>query len=90
MLTGIEIQLSEVVWTALFVWFGFGVTSFLYNVLFHPLRAYPGPLAARATIWWKIYIEVIKKESMSDVLFGLHKQFGMYVNSSGLLELTKV
>ncbi|KFX89674.1 hypothetical protein V490_06862 [Pseudogymnoascus sp. VKM F-3557] len=76
MLTGMELQLSEVVWTALFVWFCFGVSSVLYNVLFHPLRAYPGPLAARATIWWKIYTEVIKKESMSDVLFGLHRQFG--------------
>lgn len=85
-----EIQLSEVLWTVLLVWFGFGATRLLYNVLFHPLRAYPGPMAARATIWWKIYIEVIKQESMTDALSRLHKQFGKYVNSyarPGLIEL---
>lgn len=76
-----EIQLSEVLWTVLFVWLGFEATRLLYNVLFHPLRAYPGPFAARATIWWKIYIEVIKQESMTDVLFRLHKQFGKYATS---------
>lgn len=76
-----EIQLSEVLWTVLFVWFSFGASRLVYNVFFHPLRAYPGPLTARATIWWKIYIEVIKQESMTDVLFRLHKTFGVYMSS---------
>jgi hypothetical protein len=69
------VQLS-LLWTLFLAWLTLGVFRLFYNVLFHPLRAYPGPLAAAATTWWKTYIEVVKQESMIDVLFRLHKQFG--------------
>lgn len=42
----------------------------------HPLSKYPGPAAAKATTWWKTYVEVVRQESMVDVLFELHKEFG--------------
>lgn len=73
-----ELQLSLILWTLLLAWLVSGVLRLFYNVFFHPLRAYPGPLAAKATTWWKTYIEVVKQESMTDVLFDLHKQFGSY------------
>jgi hypothetical protein len=57
-------------------WLIVGAGRLIFNVFFHPLREYPGPLAARASLWWKIYIEVIKQESMTDALFRLHKQYG--------------
>ena len=71
-----EFSVSLLFWTALLTWISQGLLRLLYNVAFHPLREYPGPLAARATTWWKTYIEVVRQESMIDVLFNLHKQYG--------------
>jgi hypothetical protein len=72
------VQVSLVFWTLFLARLSLGVFRLFYNVLFHPLRAYPGPLGAKATTWWKTYVEVVKQESMTDVLFKLHKQFGPY------------
>ena len=73
-----ELQLSLLLWTLFLAWLASAVFRLVYNVFFHPLRVHPGPLAAKATTWWKTYIEVVKQESMTDVLFKLHKQFGSY------------
>jgi len=51
----------------------------IYNVFFHPLKDFPGPVAAKATIWWRIYIDMVKKESMVDVLTRLHKIYGQWL-----------
>jgi hypothetical protein len=40
------------------------------------LRAFPGPTPAKATTWWQTYIEVVRQESMTDILKTLHKQYG--------------
>jgi hypothetical protein len=71
-----EFSLFLLLWTSVLAWIGLGVARVLYNVFFHPLRAFPGPFAAKATEWWKTYIEVVKQESMTDVLVRLHKQYG--------------
>ena len=71
-----ELSFSVVLWTSLLAWIAQGLLRLLYNVAFHPLRDYPGPLAARASAWWKTYIEVVRQESMIDVLSILHKQYG--------------
>jgi hypothetical protein len=71
-----DVQVLLVLWTLFLGWLGSGVFRLIYNVFFHPLAAYPGPLGAKATTWWQTYIEVFKQESMTDVLFKLHKQFG--------------
>ncbi len=63
-------------WTSVVAWLVVGIGRVVYNVLFHPLNAFPGPIAAKATEWWKTYIEVVKQESMTDVLVRLHKQYG--------------
>jgi hypothetical protein len=73
-----EHHLFLVFWTLFLAWVVLKVFLLFYNLFFHPLRVYPGPLAAKATTWWKTYIEVVKQESMTDVLFKLHKQFGLY------------
>jgi hypothetical protein len=49
----------------------------VYNVFLHPLKKIPGPLPASATEWWKTWIEVVRQESMTDVLVRLHKQYGL-------------
>lgn len=72
-----DIQLQLALWTLFLTWLGLGVARLVYNLYFHPLSAYPGPIAAQASGWWKTYIEVIKQESMTDVLLRLHKQFGI-------------
>jgi hypothetical protein len=71
-----ELNIALLFWTSLLAWISQGLLRVLYNVAFHPLRQYPGPLAARATTWWKTYIEVVKQESLVDVLFKLHEQYG--------------
>jgi len=48
----------------------------VYNVYFHPLRNFPGPLLARATAWWKTYVDMVKQENMIDVLIRLHQKYG--------------
>jgi hypothetical protein len=70
---------STIVWAVLSVlltWIVVQSGQLLYNVFLHPLKAYPGPLAAGASLWWKTYIEVVKQESMVDVLLRLHEQYG--------------
>jgi hypothetical protein len=81
------VQLVPIVCTLLLAWLGLRFSQLVYNLIFHPLRAYPGPLAAKATTWWKTYIEVVKQESMVDVLFDLHRQFGTYSIADHLLPL---
>ncbi|KAL7940229.1 cytochrome P450 [Trichoderma barbatum] len=49
-----------------FATFG-GFCQVLYNVFFHPLRKFPGPLLAGATSGWKAYKEVIKLKTGSFV-----------------------
>ena len=77
-----ELSVSLLVGAALLAWISQGLLRLLYNIAFHPLREYPGPLAARATTWWKTYIEVVKQESMIDVLFKLHETYGARVHFS--------
>jgi len=58
----------------------------LHRIFFHPLSRYPGPWAAKATDWWKTYIEVVKQESMVDVLFQLHEKYGRFLGNLLLVQ----
>lgn len=69
-------------WTLILGWYGFSAAQICYNLFLHPLQAFPGPRAARATAWWKTYIEVVKQESMVDILLELHKKYGEIVRVS--------
>ena len=77
-----ELKLSLLLWRASLAWIFQGLVRLLCNVSLHPLREYPGPLSAKATTWWKAYIEVVKQESMVDVLFKLHEQYGAFKSSA--------
>jgi hypothetical protein len=72
-----ELSVSLLLWTLIFAWVGRCVLRVVYNLFFHPLSKFPGPTWAKATEWWKTYIEVVRQESMTDVLIRLHKQYGM-------------
>ena len=48
----------------------------IYNLFLHPLAKFPGPFPARATDWYKTYIEVYKQQSMVHLLVDLHREFG--------------
>ncbi|KAF6833647.1 hypothetical protein CPLU01_05368 [Colletotrichum plurivorum] len=56
-----------------------GAFQIVYNVFFHPLRKFPGPLLAGATPLWKAYQEVIKQETLAQELFILHEKYGNIV-----------
>ena len=63
----------------LVVVFSIGIYHVVYNIFFHPLKRYPGPLGARATSWWKTYVEVIKGDSMVHVIIKLHEEYGLFL-----------
>lgn len=69
-------MLFSLAWKLLLAWVGLQLVQVGYNVFLHPLKAYPGPPWAKATAWWKTYIEVVQQESMVDVLVKLHEQYG--------------
>ena len=73
---------STILFLAAAVYVAWTLLSLAQNVWFHPLSKYPGPIAARASEWWKVYIEVWKKESMTEVLSQLHEQYGDVVRTS--------
>jgi hypothetical protein len=54
----------------------YAVFEIVYNVYFHPLANFPGPPIARITVYWKAYVECIKKRSFSHVLVELHAKYG--------------
>ncbi|KIW83859.1 hypothetical protein Z517_03105 [Fonsecaea pedrosoi CBS 271.37] len=60
-------------------WLSLQVAQALYNVLLHPLRNYPGPLAAQASGWYKTYIELFLQRSWTDVLVELHQRYGKLI-----------
>ncbi|KAH8810843.1 putative P450 monooxygenase [Xylogone sp. PMI_703] len=68
--------LYSLAWKALLAWLALNILRIAYNLLLHPLRAYPGPPWAKVTAWWKTWIEVVQQESMVDVLVKLHEQYG--------------
>ncbi|KAE8354717.1 cytochrome P450 [Aspergillus coremiiformis] len=67
------------VWTLLLTALLLILCRIIYNLFFHPLHRFPGPRMAAATTWWRAYKEVYKQETLAQVLFGLHEQYGHIV-----------
>jgi cytochrome P450 len=51
----------------------------VYNAFLHLLRSFPGPRMAGATSLWRTYKEVVKKETLAQELFELHKMYGSII-----------
>ena len=64
------------IWTAvaapILLFFG----RIVYNVFFHPLRKFPGPVMAGASGLWRAYKEVLLQQNLGQELLELHKQYG--------------
>jgi hypothetical protein len=58
------------------------VYTVTYNVYLHPLAKFPGPIAARATTYWKAYVECIQQRSFCHLLVDLHARYGEIVYRS--------
>jgi hypothetical protein len=54
----------------------YAICIFFYNIYFHPLAKFPGPLPARASSYWKAYIECIANRSFCHELVQLHARYG--------------
>ncbi|KAK3337802.1 cytochrome P450 [Cercophora scortea] len=52
------------------------VGQVFYNVFLHPLAKFPGPVLAGAMSWWKVWKEVVMKETLAQELFILHNKYG--------------
>jgi hypothetical protein len=62
-------------------WLVWKLAASAYNVLLHPLKQYPGPLAAQATDWYKTYIELFLQRNWTDNLIELHRRYGELAGS---------
>ena len=71
-----ETKSSTIFIALVFAWAILKVARGFYNLSLHPLSKFPGPSLAKLTTWWKTYIEVVRQESMVDVLAKLHGQYG--------------
>jgi len=68
-----EFQILSFLRIGILLW---GVLQLSYNLFLHPLRKFPGPVAARASGWWKTWVEVVRGKSWVDVLVELHRKYG--------------
>ncbi|KAK8090045.1 hypothetical protein PG997_005006 [Apiospora hydei] len=75
MLSGL-VDVVTLIELGLLGWILYALFTAVYNVYFHPLRRFPGPLAARASNGWKLYMEVFRQESPVHLLQKLHQQYG--------------
>lgn len=76
----------------LLLWVSYNAAKVVYNLYFHPLAKFPGPIFAAASDWWQVYVEVVKAESLSKKLVGLHEEFGACIGRSQhvILRLTSL
>lgn len=49
----------------------------IYNLWFHPLRNFPGPVLARATKWYETYFDVFKAPG-GQYIFEVDRQHQKY------------
>ena len=68
--------MSVLLTAALAALFAYVVGAVTYNVYFHPLANFPGPPLARATVYWKAYVECIANRSFCHYLVELHAKYG--------------
>ena len=71
-----NVSISFLVWSLFLAWVALRLYDVFYNLFLHPLKSYPGPLGARATAWWKTYVEVVKQESFVHCVMKMHEQYG--------------
>ena len=50
----------------------------IYNVVFHPLSHFPGPLGAACTKWWLAYMIFVRGVSLSTLREELHQKYGIF------------
>jgi len=53
------------------------ISLYLYRLLLHPLRKYPGPKLAAVSNWYEFYYDVIQEGAFTFHIQDLHKQYGL-------------
>jgi hypothetical protein len=56
----------------------YSLVRVVYNVFFHPLSRFPGPLGAACTRWWLAYMELGRGVSLSTLRAELHQKYGTH------------
>ncbi|PSN63043.1 putative cytochrome P450 [Corynespora cassiicola Philippines] len=59
---------------------GLALSKIVYNIFLHPLRSYPGPWYAKATIFWSQYH--LYKGDFTYLVHDLHQKYGSVVRVS--------
>ncbi|KAK4206663.1 putative cytochrome P450, putative EED11494.1 cytochrome P450 [Rhypophila decipiens] len=68
---------SSQIWTLLIVALGvYLVSTWTYNLFFHPLAGFPGPKLAAASRWYEFYYDVIKRGQYVYKIEEMHKSYG--------------
>ncbi|KAJ3556245.1 hypothetical protein NM688_g2132 [Phlebia brevispora] len=72
----LDLSVVHILSSLTLAWLVWIVLNGVYNLYWHPLAKYPGPKLAAATIWWKMYWELLREENLVDVVSGLHEVHG--------------
>lgn len=54
---------------------GWSVSTWIYNLYFHPLAKFPGPKVAGMTCWWRIWSSMVAQDVIPK-LIELHAEYG--------------
>lgn len=49
----------------------------VYRLFFHPLRKFPGPRLAAATLWYEFYYDVCREGQLIWKIQEMHEEYGM-------------
>ena len=71
--------LKDAVAPCLILWFSYSVFLILYRLYLHPLRKFPGPKLAAATLWYETYFDVFLGGQYTFQIERLHKQYGQQI-----------
>lgn len=70
------LNISAVVLAVTAAWVASKLIEIFFNLAAHPLSKFPGPLAARATLWWRTVAECRQYKPLAHQLMDLHGKYG--------------
>ena len=67
---------SSYIVSALALFLGYACVLVFYRLFLHPLKDFPGPTIAAATLWYECYYDVVKGGQYVFEVEEMHKRYG--------------
>ena len=69
--------LADAIFILIAAWSCYSGLIVLYRLYLHPLRRFPGPKVAAATLWYETYFDVFRGGQYTFEIERMHEQYGM-------------